>query len=224
MRAETRETRGEGASEQKTGARRLGEPTVTAADWVQAALQLIAESGLSALTVDRLASRLGVTKGSFYWHFEGRSDLLARALAQWESGATTDTTKTLSSVTDPHRRLELMLDAASQAPRARSLYAALAEAAHDPTARQVLNRVAAFRIGYLESCYRDVGLTPVQAKARALFAYAAYRGLIQLAHEAPSVLPTDWSAYPVVARDALLPPRFERRAARSRRRARRRPS
>ena len=46
-----------------------GEPTLTAADWAEAALQLIAEKGLGALTVSALAARLGVTKGSFYWHF-----------------------------------------------------------------------------------------------------------------------------------------------------------
>src|SRR5215468_4942191 len=64
-----------------SGAKRLGQPTLTAADWAQAALQLIAEAGLGALTVEALAARLGVTKGSFYWHFSGRSDLLAAALA-----------------------------------------------------------------------------------------------------------------------------------------------
>lgn len=198
----------------KTGTPRLGEPTVTAADWVQAALQLIAESGLSALTVDRLAARLGVTKGSFYWHFEGRSDLLTRALAQWEAGATTDTTAALSAITDAHRRLELILGAATQTPRARTLYAALAEVAHDPIAREVLSRVASFRIGYLAACYLELGFTAVEANAKALFAYAAYRGLVQLAHEAPSALPRDWSGYPAVARAALLPP-ASRRTSRS---------
>jgi AcrR family transcriptional regulator len=64
----------------RTGKPRLGEPTLTASDWAEAALQLIAEKGLSALTVSTLATRLGVTKGSFYWHFAGRSELLAAAL------------------------------------------------------------------------------------------------------------------------------------------------
>jgi len=59
-------------------------PTLTAADWAEAALQLIAEAGLGALTVETLAARLGVTKGSFYWHFKGRSELLADALGRWE--------------------------------------------------------------------------------------------------------------------------------------------
>jgi hypothetical protein len=104
-----------------------------------------------------------------------------------------------------------MLDAASQSPRARSLYAALAEAAEDPIVRRVLNRVASARIEYLETCYRELGLAPPQAKAKAVFAYAAYRGLLQLAHEAPSVLPSDWSSYAALVGETLGPvPRAKR--------------
>jgi AcrR family transcriptional regulator len=186
-----------------TGAKRLDEPTLTAADWAEAALQLIAEAGLGALTVDALAARLGVTKGSFYWHFKGRSELLAAALGRWEQRATAEAITGLSAVTDARQRLYLMLHAATQAPRSRSLYAALAEAADDPIVRRVLNRVASARIEYLETCYRELGLAQPQAKAKAVFAYAAYRGLLQLAHEAPAVLPTDWSSYAAVVRDAL---------------------
>ena len=188
-----------------TGIARLGEPTLTAPDWAEAALQLIAEKGVGALTVSALASRLGVTKGSFYWHFRGRSELLAAALALWEQRSTIENIKGLEAVTDPRRRLELMLEAATQPPRARSLYAALAEAAEDPVVRRVLNRVASARIAYLESCYREIGLSPALAKSRAVFAYAAYRGLVQLAHEAAASLPTDWSSYLDVVRSALLP-------------------
>lgn len=182
---------------------RRGEPTLTAADWAEAALQVIAEAGLGKLTVEALATRLGVTKGSFYWHFRGRSELLAAALGRWEQHSTTEAIKGLSAVPDARMRLHLLLDAASQSPRSRSLYAALAEAADDPVVKAVLNRVASARIDYLEVCYRELGLAPPLAKAKAVFAYAAYRGLLQLAHEAPSVLPTDWSSYPGVVREAL---------------------
>jgi AcrR family transcriptional regulator len=187
-----------------TGKERLGEPTLTASDWAEAALQLIAEKGLRALTVSTLARRLGVTKGSFYWHFQGRSELLAAALARWER-TTTNAITGLEAVSDHRRRLELMLDAASQPPRSRSLYAALAEAAEDPVVHRVLDRVASLRIAYLERCYRNLGFSPADAKSYAIFAYAAYRGLLQLAHEAPAALPTDWSSYPEVIRNALVP-------------------
>jgi AcrR family transcriptional regulator len=200
-----------------TGPKRLDKPTLTAADWIEAALQLIAESGLRALTVETLAARLGVTKGSFYWHFKGRSELLTNALSRWEHRATTEAVTGLSAVTDVRQRLGLMLDAASQEPRSRSLYAALAEAAEDPIVRRVLNRVASARIEYLEICYRELGFAQPHAKAKAVFAYAAYRGLLQLAHEAPpTVLPTDWSSYATLVREALCPePRAKRRPRRT---------
>jgi AcrR family transcriptional regulator len=190
-----------------TGRERLGEPTLTASDWAEAALQLIAEKGLRALTVGALATRLGVTKGSFYWHFESRSTLLTAALARWEQGATTETMRALDAVQDYRQRLELILNAASQPPRSRSLYAALAEAAGDPVVRRTLNRVAQARIGYLEVCYSSLGLSGARARSNAVFAYAAYRGLLQLAHEAPVALPTDWSSYSDVIRQALVPAR-----------------
>ena len=188
-----------------TGPTRRGAPTLTAADWAEAALQLIAEKGLGALTVSALATRLGVTKGSFYWHFQGRSDLLAAALTHWEGRATSDNIRGLDAVGDHRTRLALILDAASRPPRSRSLYAALAEAAEDAIVRKVLNRVASARIAYLETCYTNLGFPPALARNYAVLAYAAYRGLLQLAHEAPGALPADWSSYPEVVRTTLIP-------------------
>jgi AcrR family transcriptional regulator len=199
-----------------TGAPRLGAPTLTASDWAEAALQLVAEAGLGALTVSALASRLGVTKGSFYWHFKGRAELLSAALARWEQRATTEAMKGLDAVPDYRRRLELMLDAAAQPPRARSLYAALAEAAEDPVVQQVLNRVASARIAYLELCYRNLGFPATAAKSHAVFAYATYRGLLQLAHEAPAALPADWSLYSGLVKAALIPNDSSRAATKRR--------
>ena len=190
---------------ERTGAKRLGEPTLTAADWAEAALQLLAERGVGGLKIDALAKRLGVTKGSFYWHFSSQAELLSAALDRWEQRTTAETIKALQSVTDPRQRLALILDAASQPPRAHSLHAALAEAAMDPSVQRVLKRVTSARIKYLESCYLELGLSQPEAESKALFAYASYRGLLQLAREVPSVLPKDWSSYPEIVRDALLP-------------------
>ena len=65
-------------------------------------------------------------------------------------------------------------------------------------------RVRAHRLSG-EVCYADLGIAPALASAHAVLAYAAYRGLLQLAHEAPGALPSDWSLYPGVVRDALVP-------------------
>jgi AcrR family transcriptional regulator len=192
-------------SRKGSGKQRLGEPTLTAADWAEAALQLIAEKGLGALTVSTLAARLGVTKGSFYWHFDGRASLLAAALARWEERTHGDAIRVLDSVADHRQRLELIIGASTEPPRSRSLYAALAEAADDPIVRRALQRVATARIEYLEVCYRHVGYKAAAAKAQAVFAYAAYRGLLQLAHEAPASLPSEWKAYADLIRRTFVP-------------------
>jgi hypothetical protein len=85
----------------------------------------------------------------------------------------------------------------------------------------VLDRVASARIAYLERCYRNLGFSPALGKSYAVLAYAAYRGLLQLAHEAPAALPTDWSFYAGVIRNALIPhamPKEDVRRRASRRR------
>ena len=57
--------------------------------WVEAALAALAEGGAAAVKVERLAAKLKVTKGSFYWHFRDRDELLAnvalRGFAQFEA-------------------------------------------------------------------------------------------------------------------------------------------
>ena len=58
---------------------RLGHP-----DWVDAALRALTVGWLGSLSVERLATELGATKGSFYWHFKNRSALVDAALAEWE--------------------------------------------------------------------------------------------------------------------------------------------
>lgn len=58
---------------------------VLAETWIETAKQSLIEEGLSGVKVDRLASRLGVTRGGFYHNFKDRDDLLDRLLEHWRS-------------------------------------------------------------------------------------------------------------------------------------------
>ena len=58
---------------------------LAAADWISAALDVLKESGVEAVQITTLAKRLSVTRGSFYWHFENREDLLAALIAEWRA-------------------------------------------------------------------------------------------------------------------------------------------
>ena len=52
-------------------------------DWLAAAKAALAESGVDAVRVEPLAHRLGITKGTFYWHFRDRPALPAALLEEW---------------------------------------------------------------------------------------------------------------------------------------------
>ena len=56
--------------------------------WVAAAFRLLGRRGIAAVGVEPLAKALGVTKGSFYWHFTDRRALLQALLAYWEERET----------------------------------------------------------------------------------------------------------------------------------------
>jgi AcrR family transcriptional regulator len=170
------------SSEGKT--RRLG-----AEDWEAAALAALAEGGIEAVAVEPLAKRLGVTKGSGYWHFAGRDDLLRRALARWERRDTEEVIAALARVPDPRQRLLDLFRLAMRPTWGPSLYTALFAAAGHPLVGPVLARVAARRLDYLGVCYRELGLGPEAARHQALLAYATYVGLLHLGREAPAVLP-----------------------------------
>src|SRR5690349_9500352 len=74
---------------------------LSAADWAQTALDVIAEQGVAAVAVEPLARRLGVTKGSFYWHFPSRDALLQAALERWEDTEQQTVFGKMEAVSDP---------------------------------------------------------------------------------------------------------------------------
>ena len=61
-----------------------GTSRTTRAQYFELGLNLLAEDGARAVTIDALCTRLAVTKGSFYHHFQGVRDFMAQLLLYWE--------------------------------------------------------------------------------------------------------------------------------------------
>lgn len=59
-------------------------PKNTVDDWIDAAKRMLVEDGIAGLKIDRLASRLGVTRGGFYHNFKDRADFFERVIRHWE--------------------------------------------------------------------------------------------------------------------------------------------
>ena len=66
--------------------RRTRPTRLDAAAWIAAAFDALADGGIDAVRVEPLAKALGITKGSFYWHFADRRALLDAMLDAWTRG------------------------------------------------------------------------------------------------------------------------------------------
>lgn len=153
---------------------------LSANDWAQAALDLIAEQGVSAVAVEPLARRLGVTKGSFYWHFPSRDALLIAALERWEKMEQETVFGQLEAVADPRERLRALFSMVAHEYKAHIIYSELLKALDHPAVQPVIGRVSTRRLDYLTASFRQAGLGRNDAQNRARLAYAAYVGFLQL--------------------------------------------
>ena len=153
---------------------------LSAQDWEQAALDLIAEQGLAGLAVESLARRLKVTKGSFYWHFASREALIQAALARWEQSDVEALMRQVDRIADPRERLEQLFRRTSRELRTHVIYSALLQALDHPLVRPVMQRLSQRRINYLAVAYRALGLGRRAAMHRARLAYSAYVGFLQM--------------------------------------------
>ena len=91
----------------------LDTPRLTRDDWLDAAFQAVVEGGFDKLRVLTIADSLGVTRGSFYWHFVDHADLLAALLARWKKHEDElDQTIQASATGKPQDDLERLLETA----------------------------------------------------------------------------------------------------------------
>ena len=153
---------------------------LSAGDWEQAALDLIAAHGVGAVAVEALARQLGVTKGSFYWHFPTREALLKAALQRWERHDTDALLAEVDPIAEPRERLRELFRRTGREAKSHVIYSALLRALDQPIVQPVMERVSQQRMDFLTRAYRELGMDKRVAAQRARLAYAAYVGFLQL--------------------------------------------
>ena len=189
----------------KTGKLRAGVVTRTAEDWEEAALDAIAADGVGSVAVPELARTLGVTKGSFYWHFTSLQSLIDKALQRWEK-ADEMVLAQVGEIADARQRLVALFQEAMHQQRAHALYITLATSA-SPHVSAALRRVSERRMKFLIAAYRDLGMSSKQALDRARLTYAAYIGLLHLRRQSLPGLRTagDVDGFLAQAVETLIP-------------------
>ena len=143
-------------------------------DWVRAALDVMVEEGIAGVKIQRLCDRLGVTKGSFYWHFADLDTFLSEVARQWaEDGARLPAT--LDEAPDPEADLlhamRLFAD-----PRNRNLARAMRHwAQDDERARVAIRKADEELFGQLKQAIAARGFDDAEADVRAKILY--YSGI-----------------------------------------------
>lgn len=181
--------------------------TLSAADWERAALELIAEKGVQALAVEPLARRMGVTKGSFYWHFSGRESLLDQALRRWEEHDSRNLNRSLGEIDHPRDRLISFFRRVGKEKLTHEVYSELCAAAGHPQVEPVLERVANRRMAHLAAAFHEMGLPEEKAKYQARLTYSVYLGFLQLQrqHQTPNLSSEAYDAYIEHVIETLIP-------------------
>lgn len=155
--------------------------------WIQAATDALAEEGLTGLRVEVLAKRCGVTKGSFYWHFRDRQELLDEVLNLWKEGRIRDVSKQAKG--EPGKPLEQIvrvIDVYSSSRNRRGIQIELAVrdwARRDPKAAKVVEEVDQWRLKSAKDLFIGSGMSPQEAASRSLLLYAYSFGLSLMIYE-----------------------------------------
>jgi AcrR family transcriptional regulator len=148
---------------------------LSAQDWIDFALKTLAREGFQALKADVLARKLGVSRGSFYWHFEELRTFHARVIEHWRQAATEAIIADLERLDSPEQRLDTLL-------RRALAHGALLEvrmrawADENAEAARVLADIDGRRKAYIEQMLLDAGIGPAIAATRAQILYWSYLG------------------------------------------------
>jgi AcrR family transcriptional regulator len=177
-------------------------------DWLKAARLALLEGGVEAVRVEKLARALRVTKGSFYWHFKDREELLDLLLREWEGeaaeierhlgqGSSREKTMKLLQLLVERARLSEQGDVPSDA-------AIFAWASMSPEVARRVNRCELERIRLLETISGQPD--------RSEIFYLGWLGFVARGQRVPGFR----KRFPFIARtmlDLLLPPKSKSRKA-----------
>lgn len=165
--------------------------SLTREDWLDAAMGAMAHGGVRGIRVEPLAKAMRTSKGSFYWHFRDRADLVRATLERWEQLETDRVIEVVQSSSHPPERLRRLLAIAHRRDSERPDPSVALTGDHEDLVRAVLERVTARRIGFVAEQLVALGIAPLEAARRATLAYTSYLGYAALIRSAPAALPAD---------------------------------
>lgn len=148
--------------------------TLNRQSWVEAARDLMSQKSVDAVKVEVLARNLNVSKGSFYWHFKNRDELLDELLAYWET-VTDELIDYSKEDSNPKGQLSRLFFAIAEAGVSgeESIHI---WAKRDQDVADTVRHVEAKRMAYLQAIFEQAGFPERAARERAEITYLAFLG------------------------------------------------
>jgi AcrR family transcriptional regulator len=149
---------------------------LSAQDWLDLGLKALAKSGFTALKAEKLAKAMGVSRGSFYWHFADIGAYHTAILKHWREVAAEQVIADLEAAEtseDPLARLlaRVFSDRLALEKAVRNW------ATFDAAARAAVQAIDRRRLDYVETMLQRTGLAPEVAQARAQILYWTFLGI-----------------------------------------------
>ena len=144
-------------------------------DWLDQGLKVLAKSGFTALKAEPLAKALGVSRGSFYWHFADIAAFHAAILEHWREVAAEQIIANVEAASRDENPLRVLLRRVF-GERLVLEKAVRSWATVDPTARAAVQAIDRRRLSYVESLLTQSGLPAEVASARAQILYWTFFG------------------------------------------------
>ena len=180
---------------------------LSAKDWLDQGLRTLAERGFTALKAEPLAKAMGVSRGSFYWHFADIGAFHAAILKHWRDVAAEQIIADLEAASGHTDPVQLLLRQAFGGRPALE-NAVRTWASVDPRAQKAVRAIDRRRLNYVEGMLKANGLSPGVARARAQILYWAFLGFA-LSEQAAAKGPTGGGARRIARRsprdEARLP-------------------
>ena len=155
-------------------------------DWIQSALEILAESGVESVKIVPLADKLGVTSGSFYWHFKNRQELYQALVDYWERELTEAALVATRHIEPPAERIWCLMDQVMTKGMARYDLAVWHWAQSDKMVNKVFNRAVNTRFDYAKWMFMETGFGATEAEVRGRMMVVYMMGESTLINDAKS--------------------------------------
>ena len=128
-------------------------------DWLALSMDVLSRDGAAKLNIDNLCQALGVTKGSFYAHFNDRADFVVQFVAYWGRAFTQSAVEEIDEMADASaaERLLALMQLLHRQRLARYDAAVRAWAAQEPKVALAVRNVDSQRFDYVRRIFHDLG-------------------------------------------------------------------